>query len=155
MGDDDFRFQVLSIIAHEVAHQWFGNLVTCKWWSQTWLNEGFAVYVSYLGADYVDPNAHSWERMYVKDTQRVMFPDENVDSHWAMTDPVADRSDIERKFGKFTYQKGGAVILMMEQMIGKETLTKGLNYYLRQADPREGVCSNGRVHHQLRTGDAG
>ena len=128
--DDDFRFQVLNIIAHEVAHQWFGNLVTCKWWSQTWLNEGFAVFVSYIGSHHVDPDAHSWERMYVKDTQRVMFPDENIDGHWAMTDPVADRSDIERKFGKFTYQKGGAVIRMMEQMIGMETLAKGLNYYL-------------------------
>ena len=128
--DDDFRFQVLSIIAHEVAHQWFGNLVTCKWWSQTWLNEGFAVFVSYIGAHHVDPSANSWARMYVKDTQRVMSPDEDITGHWAMTDPVADRSDIERKFGKFTYQKGGAVIRMMEQMLGMETLTRGLNYYL-------------------------
>ena len=124
--DDDFRFQVLNIIAHEVAHQWFGNLVTCKWWSQTWLNEGFAVFVSYIGSHHVDPNAHAWARMYVKDTQRVMSPDENIEGHWAMTDPVADRSDIERKFGKFTYQKGGAVIRMMEQMIGNETLATGL-----------------------------
>ena len=128
--DDDYRFQVLSIIAHEVAHQWFGNLVTCQWWSQTWLNEGFAVFVSYIGAAHVDPNAHSWARMYAKDTARVMAADEDTTSHWAMTDPVADRSDINRKFGQFTYQKGGAVIRMMEQMVGAKTLSKGLNYYL-------------------------
>ena len=128
--DDDFRFQVLSIIAHEVAHQWFGNLVTCKWWDQTWLNEGFAVFVSYIGANHVDPDSHPWERMYAKDTARVMSADQDITAHSAMTDPVADRSDIERKFGQFTYQKGGAVMRMISQMIMPATYLKGLNYYL-------------------------
>jgi aminopeptidase N len=129
-ADDNTRWTVLSVTAHELAHQWFGNLVTCHWWSETWLNEGFAVFVSYLGTDHVDPDINSWARMLVRDTQRVMLADEDTSKHWAMTDDVVDRNDIERKFGMFTYQKGGSVIRMMEQMISKETFTKGLTSYL-------------------------
>jgi len=129
-ADDNTRWTVLSVTAHELAHQWFGNLVTVDWWSQTWLNEGFATYVSYLGTDYIDPDIHSWARLYVRETQRVMMSDEDTSKHWAMSDDVTDRNDIERKFGSFTYQKGGSVIRMMEQILSKETFTKGLTSYL-------------------------
>jgi len=129
-ANDDTKWTVLSVMAHELAHQWFGNLVTCNWWSQTWLNEGFATFVSYLGTDHVDPDINSWARMLVRETQRVMFSDEDTSKHWAMTDDVTDRNDIERKFGMFTYQKGGSVIRMMEQMLSRETFTKGLTSYL-------------------------
>lgn len=129
-ADDNTRWTVLSVTAHELAHQWFGNLVTCHWWSETWLNEGFAVWVSYLGTHYVDPGINSWARMLVRDTQRVMLADQDTSKHSAMTDDVLDRNDIERKFGMFTYQKGGSVIRMMEQILSKETFTKGLTSYL-------------------------
>jgi len=129
-ANDDTKWTVLSVVAHELAHQWFGNLVTTNWWSQTWLNEGFATFVSYLGTDHVDPEINSWARLYVRETQRVMKADEDTSKHWAMTDDVKDRNDIERKFGMFTYQKGGSVIRMMEQILSKETFTKGLTSYL-------------------------
>jgi len=124
------RFGVCTVIAHELAHQWFGNLVTLAWWDQTWLNEGFATYVQYLGAQAAEPSVDAWASMYVRAMQRVMTIDQNPKVHWAMSDPVISRNDIERKFGTFSYQKGGSVIRMMEQMIGKETLTAGLNAYL-------------------------
>jgi len=129
-GNEDSKFVVLSVIAHEIAHQWFGNLVTTNWWSQTWLNEGFATFASFLASENVDPKMNSWARLYVTESQRVMFADEDTSSHWAMTDDVTDRNDIERKFGMFTYQKGGSVIRMMEQMLSRETFTKGLTSYL-------------------------
>jgi len=129
-ADDNTRWTVLSVMAHELAHQWFGNLVTCNWWSETWLNEGFAVWVSYLGTDHVDPDINSWARMLVRDTQRVMLADQDTTKHSAMTDDVVDRNDIERKFGMFSYQKGGSVLRMMEQILSKETFTKALTSYL-------------------------
>merc|ERR1712013_340552 len=129
-ADDNTRWTVLSVMAHELAHQWFGNLVTCNWWSETWLNEGFAVWVSYLGTDHVDPDINSWARMLVRDTQRVMLADQDTTKHSAMTDDVVDRNDIERKFGMFSYQKGGSALRMMEQILSKETFTKALTSYL-------------------------
>ena len=129
-ANDDTRWTVLSVVAHELAHQWFGNLVTCNWWSETWLNEGFATFVSYLATEHIDPDIRGWAQILVKETRRVMWYDEDTSRHWAMTDKVADRDDIERKFGMFTYQKGGSVIRMMEQMLSKETFTKRLTKYL-------------------------
>jgi len=117
-------------VAHELSHQWFGNLVTMSWWSQTWLNEGFAEYISNLASDNLDPGLNSWARFYVQESQRVMLFDENTAWHWAMSDEVSSRQDVERKFGMFTYQKGGSVIRMMEQIVSRESFIKGLTSYL-------------------------
>lgn len=132
VGDflDEDRWVVASVVAHELAHQWFGNLVTLDWWAQMWLNEGFATYVSYLGAEAIDPANYPWGRMIIDETFYVMHFDSRRNYHWAMSDPVLNRPDIERKFGMFTYNKGGSVIRMMEGILGKEVLTQGLTSYL-------------------------
>ena len=129
-ADDTARWTVVNVVAHELAHQWFGNLVTMDWWSQTWLNEGFAVFVSYLGSEHIEPDMNPWSRFLVREMQRVMKYDESSRYHWAMSDNTTDRADIERKFGMFTYQKGGSVIRMMESILTRPTFTKGLTNYL-------------------------
>ena len=102
------------------------------WWSQTWLNEGFAIFLSYYGCDYIDPAINSWPRFYIDEMQKVMKVDENSTIHWAMTDDTsADREDIGRKFGTFTYQKGGAVLRMMESILTRETFNKGIRTFMR------------------------
>ena len=129
-ADDSSRWTVVNVVAHELAHQWFGNLVTMDWWSQTWLNEGFAVFVSYLGSEHIEPDINPWDRFVVREMQRVMKYDESSRYHWAMSDNTTDRADIDRKFGMFTYQKGGSVIRMMESILTRPTFTKGLTSYL-------------------------
>ena len=103
-----------------------------EWWGQTWLNEGFATFVSYIGSEHVDPtpSLHPWDRFYVREMQRVMKQDENTNVHWPMTDETTDRGDQDRMFGMFSYQKGGSVIRMMQSIISQPTFTKGLTSYL-------------------------
>lgn len=113
--------------------QWFGNLVTVEWWGQTWLNEGFAQFISYIGSEHVDHTRtlHPWARFYVDEMQNVMLSDQNSTSHWPMTDETTDRKDIRRMFGEFTYLKGASVIRMFQSMISKPTFTRGLINYLQ------------------------
>jgi len=127
--DEEKKWRVAEVVAHEIAHQWFGNLVTLAWWDQTWLNEGFATYVSHMGAYSLGPEYHSWGRMVVHRMFRVMMDDSKDDS-WPMTGPPRDGGDVGEKFGSITYHKGASVIRMMEGILGKETLYAGLASYL-------------------------
>jgi len=131
-GPEEKRWLVSSVVAHELAHQWFGNLVTLDWWDQMWLNEGFATYVSYLGVEVVDPDNLPWARYILEETFPVMEVDSNTNVHWAMTDPVTTRDDIERKFGSFTYKKGGSVIRMMDGFLSRAVFQQGLSSYLER-----------------------
>jgi len=127
--DVEKKWRVLNVVAHELAHQWFGNLVTMNWWDQTWLNEGFATFVSFLGSEAVDPEINSWDRLVTRTMFRVM-KDDSRNTTWAMSDDVTSRQDIGRKFGSITYSKGASVIRMMEAIMGYPTFIKGLSYYL-------------------------
>jgi len=127
--DVERKWRVLEVVAHELAHQWFGNLVTMDWWDQTWLNEGFASYVSHLGADAIDPDMNSWGRLLTHRTFQVM-KDDSSEQSWAMSDAVQSRGDIHRKFGSITYSKGASVIRMMESILTMDTFIKGMSSYL-------------------------
>jgi len=128
--DDEAKWNVLEIMAHELAHQWFGNLVTMNWWDQLWLNEGFATYLSHLVVANLDPTMNSWDRFVVDKMMSVMRQDA-WHSSWAISDPVISTDDIDRKFGDISYSKGGALIRMMESFLGSDTLIKGLSEYLK------------------------
>ncbi|KAM9311210.1 aminopeptidase N [Gastrophryne carolinensis] len=124
--------RVVTVIAHELAHQWFGNLVTIKWWNDLWLNEGFASYVEYLGADYAEPSWNIKDLIVLYDVHRVMAVDALASSH-PLTSPeeeVNTPSEISELFDSITYSKGASVIRMLSSFLTEPLFVEGLANYL-------------------------
>ncbi|XP_063881368.1 glutamyl aminopeptidase-like isoform X4 [Scylla paramamosain] len=122
--------RVASVISHEMAHQWFGNLVTLKWWDDLWLNEGFASYVEYKGVAHVEP---SWEMGFhfvcVCLTPALKL-DEQLTSHPVIL-PVTNTEQISGMFDFITYKKGASVLRMLEDFMG-EYFQIGINAFLKK-----------------------
>ncbi|KAJ0056264.1 hypothetical protein NL108_004542, partial [Boleophthalmus pectinirostris] len=99
--------RIVSVIAHELAHMWFGNLVTVRWWNDLWLNEGFASYVEYLGADYVQPTWNIKDHIILYDMHRVFGVDALASSHplSCTEDEVSTPAQISEMFSTISYSK--------------------------------------------------
>uniref|UniRef100_A0A671VWD8 Aminopeptidase n=1 Tax=Sparus aurata TaxID=8175 RepID=A0A671VWD8_SPAAU len=120
--------QIVTIIAHELAHQWFGNLVTMNWWNNIWLNEGFATYMSFLAADSVEPTFKIKELSILFNLHSAFEQDSLVSSH-PLSPPAKDVQttlEIDQMFDVITYCKGAAVLRMLENMVGESTFKKGI-----------------------------
>uniref|UniRef100_A0A672Y3V8 Aminopeptidase n=1 Tax=Sphaeramia orbicularis TaxID=375764 RepID=A0A672Y3V8_9TELE len=125
-GDKEW---VLTVIAHELAHMWFGNLVTTRWWNDLWLNEGFATYVSYLGANYGEPTWNLKDLIVINEITGVMNVDALASSHPLSTkeEEIQRPEQITALFDSITYSKGAAVLRMLSEFITEEVFTKGLH----------------------------
>jgi len=121
--------RVAVVIAHEMAHQWFGNLVTMKWWNDLWLNEGFAAFVEYIGTNHVEPGWKMMDQFCVANLQTVFALDSHNKSH-PISVEVKDPADIGALFDHITYLKGSSVIRMMADFLGMDNLVHGLTNYL-------------------------
>nr|XP_027223187.1 aminopeptidase N-like [Penaeus vannamei] len=121
---------IAKIVSHELAHQWFGNLVTPKWWDDLWLNEGFATYISYLGVDHVEPTWKAMEEIVVEIVHRVFNLDSLESSH-RINIPVSNPDEIFEVFDDISYNKGASIIRMMTHYLTEPTFRKGLNNYLK------------------------
>ncbi|KAM3926243.1 aminopeptidase N-like [Leptodactylus fuscus] len=126
--------RVLTVIAHELAHQWFGNLVTIRWWNDLWLNEGFASYVEYLGADYAEPTWNIKDLTVLYDIHGVMGVDALASSHplTSKEEDVNSPAEISSLFDSITYSKGAAVLRMLSSFLTEEIFVQGLRTYLRE-----------------------
>lgn len=93
-----------TIIAHKLAHQWFGNLVTMKWWNDLWLNEGFATWLEYLGIDNLSPEWKMMDQFILDITQPALALDALTSSH-PIAMPVHDPAEIETIFDTISYNK--------------------------------------------------
>ncbi|KAM3925883.1 aminopeptidase N-like [Leptodactylus fuscus] len=126
--------RVLEVISHELAHQWFGNLVTTRWWNDLWLNEGFASYVEFLGADYAEPTWNIKDLIVNYDIHRVMAVDALTSSHplTSKEQDVNSPAEISALFDTITYSKGAAVIRMLSSFLTEELFVEGLRTYLKQ-----------------------
>ena len=119
-----------ATIAHELAHQWFGDLVTMEWWTDLWLNEGFAAYTEgMVGTDHVLPEARFPERFLLFSLHPALLADSLLSSH-PISVEVNDPSEINQIFDTISYQKGSSVIRMMANFLGIDTFNRGIANYL-------------------------
>ncbi|XP_014808157.1 PREDICTED: aminopeptidase N [Calidris pugnax] len=124
--------RVVTVIAHELAHQWFGNLVTLKWWNDLWLNEGFASYVEYLGADSVEKSWNIKDLMVLNEVYTVMATDALASSH-PLSFPEAEintPAQISEVFDSIAYSKGASVLRMLSDFLTEDIFKEGLQSYL-------------------------
>merc|ERR1712223_1454284 len=123
------RQRIAIVVSHESAHQWFGNLVTPSWWTDLWLNEGFASYVEYLGVEAVQPELKLLDQFIYLDLQSVLKIDALETSH-PISIPVGHPDEINEIFDRISYAKGASIIRMMDHFLTRLTFRKGLSNYL-------------------------
>ena len=119
---------VASVVAHEMAHQWFGDLVTMKWWDDLWLNEGFATWMESRPLAVWKPEWHM-EVDQALDTQRAIALDSLKSTH-AIRSRVETPAEIDESFDLIAYQKGAAIVRMIENYVGADAFQKGVNAYV-------------------------
>jgi len=122
---------VALVIAHEIAHQWFGNLVTMEWWTHLWLNEGFATYIEYLAVDKLFPKWDIWTQFSTNALGRALQLDGLLHTH-PIEIPVHHPSEIGEIFDEVSYSKGASIIRMLADYLGEKSFRDGLRYYLKK-----------------------
>jgi len=132
------RQRIYEVVAHETAHQWFGDLVTMAWWDNLWLNEGFASWMGSKCTAHFNPD---WEVWLARNTQRdpsrrtgiakevAMEGDARSTTH-AIQQPVANESDANSAFDDITYRKGQSFLRMLESFLGEAAFRDGIRRYI-------------------------
>lgn len=122
---------VALVIAHELAHQWFGNLVTMEWWTHLWLNEGFASYIEYLAVDKMFPSWDIWTQFAVHDLNVALRLDALKNTHPIEVE-VHHPDEIGEIFDEVSYSKGASIIRMLASYLGEKDFRDGLRHYLKK-----------------------
>ena len=124
------RRRVAEVVLHELAHQWFGNLVSPEWWSYLWLNESFATYMAYKAADAIFPEWTVWDEYLADITSGGKSLDALRSSH-PVEVLVSDPNEVDQLFDAISYNKGGSVLRMLEDAIGSDAFRDGVRRYLK------------------------
>ncbi|NXA05031.1 AMPN Aminopeptidase, partial [Sapayoa aenigma] len=142
--------RVVTVIAHELAHQWFGNLVTLRWWNDLWLNEGFASYVEYLGADSAERSWSIKDLMVLNEVHTVMATDALTTSHPLSfsEDEINTPAQISEVFDSIAYSKGASVLRMLSDFLSENIFKEGLKSYLQKFAYNNTVYTDLWVHLQ-------
>lgn len=122
--------RVASVIAHELVHQWFGNIVTMDWWDDLWLNEGFASFFEYIGVEKAEPSWGMRDIMIISDVLPVMVDDALLTSHPIIVS-VSTPAEITSVFDSISYSKGASILRMLEDWMGKDLFRDGCRQYLK------------------------
>ena len=122
--------RVAHVVLHEIAHMWFGDLVTMEWWEGIWLNEAFATFMQVLCQDAFRPQWKVWVSFCA--SRDLALDIDGLHATRPVEYEVVSPSDTEGMFGRLTYEKGAAVLRMLEQYLGAETYRDGIRHYLRK-----------------------
>ena len=125
---EELKARIGGIMAHEMAHQWFGDLVTMRWWDDTWLNESFATWMGHRAEEEWRPDYLASVQL-LKAVQGAMGNDA-LASVRAVRQPLTRMKDVWNQFDGITYQKGGGTLAMFERYLGAENFRKGVSAYL-------------------------
>ncbi|XP_058085543.1 aminopeptidase M1-like [Magnolia sinica] len=130
--------RVAIVVAHELAHQWFGNLVTMEWWTHLWLNEGFATWVSYLATDCLFPEWKIWTQ-FLDETTEGLRLDGLAESHPIEVE-INHAREIDEIFDAISYRKGASLIRMLQSYLGADCFQRSLASYIKRY-----ACSNAKT----------
>jgi puromycin-sensitive aminopeptidase len=125
------RLRVASVVDHELAHQWFGNYTTMEWWTDLWLNEGFASYMGPKATDHCHPAWDTW-MTFANDEYLAGLHEDALRSTHPIEVPVKNPAEIREIFDAISYSKGASVNRMLEHYLGEAAFRKGLNRYLTE-----------------------
>ncbi|KAJ3133681.1 hypothetical protein HK100_004184 [Physocladia obscura] len=123
--------EIAYTVAHELAHQWFGNLVTMSWWNDLWLNEGFATFVGWLAVDFLFPEWEVWTNFINAEFNQALQLDGLRSSHPIDVD-VKSAAEVGEIFDAISYSKGASVIRMLNGYLGRDVFMNGVRSYLQE-----------------------
>jgi len=121
--------RISEVISHELAHQWFGNLVTMEWWNDLWLNESFATFMATKFVDRLFPEWEFWDQ-FLEDAMNIAMGLDALKSSHPIDVKVRKPSEIREIFDAISYDKGGCILRMVEHYVGESNFRKGLKNYL-------------------------
>lgn len=122
--------RVADVIAHEIAHMWFGDLVTMEWWNGIWLNEAFATFMATMCSDHFNADWGRWNQFSLE--RSMAFDVDSLANTRPIEFEVLSPVDAEGMFDLLTYEKGGSVLRMLEQYLGEEEFRDGIRFYLNK-----------------------
>jgi tricorn protease interacting factor F2/3 len=123
--------RICEVIAHELVHMWFGNLVTMKWWDDLWLNESFATYLAYKAVNHFYPEWRVLDKYIVDEVFSALNADALISSHSIKVE-VKDPQESTEIFDEISYEKGGSVLRMIENYLGEKNFRDGLRNYIKK-----------------------
>src|SRR4051812_37600938 len=128
VSPESAKQRVFAVLAHEMAHQWFGNLVTMAWWDELWLNEGFASWMESKATDHFHPE---WKVLLQAQAgrEKAMQQDAKRTTH-PVVQPVRSAEQANQAFDAITYLKGQAVVRMLEDYVGEDAFRQGVRAYM-------------------------
>ncbi len=123
--------RVAEVIAHELWHQWSGNLVTMEWWNDLWLNESFATYMAYKAVNEIFPEWKIWED-FISDETEIALNEDSLKSTHPIEVEIKNPTDIVEVFDEISYNKGGSILRMLDTFLGEENFRRGVSKYLKR-----------------------